>query len=163
MTTSAVMTPDVHDARRWDGATDLLLDAVRRFAMRVYRSFLPLSTTPSAGVTAGLEKSKHHPWKGAGPLSPRGRKGGSAMTKITHAMLFSALLPQFEMEERQALDWGEKFLDGRAQRQLRDQFEYQGSNIPVGVADFELARHKRRSTRQERDDLWLARTASMRQ
>ena len=85
------------------------------------------------------------------------------MKKITHAMLFSALLPQIEMEERQSLDWGEKFLDGRAQRHLRDQFEYQGSNIPVGMSEFELARHKRRSVRQERDDLWLARTAAMRQ
>jgi|HubBroStandDraft_3_1064219.scaffolds.fasta_scaffold18647_2 hypothetical protein len=82
------------------------------------------------------------------------------MKKITHAMLFSALLPHIEMEERQSLDWGEKFLDGRARRQLRDQFEYQGSNIPVGLSEFELARHKRRTTRHERDDLWLARTAA---
>jgi hypothetical protein len=78
------------------------------------------------------------------------------MKRITHAMLFSALLPHLEMEERQSLDWGEKFLDGRAQRQLRGQFEYQGSNIPVGVGDFEIARHKHRSTRQERYDVWVA-------
>jgi hypothetical protein len=74
------------------------------------------------------------------------------MRRITHAMLFSALLPQIEMEERQSLDWGEKFLDSASRRQLREQFEYQGSNIPIGVGQFELARHKRRSTRFETDD-----------
>jgi hypothetical protein len=73
-------------------------------------------------------------------------------TRITPVMLFSALLPQFEMDERQSLDWGEKFLDGKAQRQLRDQFEYQGSNIPLGVGEFEIARHRHRSTRHERPE-----------
>jgi hypothetical protein len=67
--------------------------------------------------------------------------------KITHAMLFSALLPHIEMEERQSLDWGEKFLDREARRQLRDRFEYQGSNIPVGANEFDLARYRRCSTR----------------
>jgi hypothetical protein len=66
-------------------------------------------------------------------------------------MLFSALLPQMEMEERQSLDWGEKFLDSASRRQLREQFEYQGSNIPIGVGEMDLARHKRRSTRFETD------------
>jgi hypothetical protein len=69
--------------------------------------------------------------------------------KITHAMLFSALLPQLEMEERQSLDWGEKFLDRVAQRQLREEFEYQGSNVPLGLTDLELARYKHRSTRPQ--------------
>jgi hypothetical protein len=63
-------------------------------------------------------------------------------------MLFSALLPQLEMEERQSLDWGEKFLDGRARRQLAEEFEYQGANVPLGLSEFELARYKHRSTRQ---------------
>ncbi|MDP9120868.1 MAG: hypothetical protein M3O15_05770 [Acidobacteriota bacterium] len=67
--------------------------------------------------------------------------------KITHAMLFSALLPHIKMEERQSLDWGEKFLDSRAQRELQSQYEYQGSNIPLGIGEFELARHKRCTTR----------------
>jgi hypothetical protein len=67
--------------------------------------------------------------------------------KITHAMLFSALLPQIEMEERQSLDWGEKFLDSQSRRQLRERFEYQGSNIPVGASEFDLARHRHSSTR----------------
>ncbi|HVT56911.1 MAG TPA: hypothetical protein VHR45_00800 [Thermoanaerobaculia bacterium] len=71
--------------------------------------------------------------------------------RITQAMLFSALLPQIEMVERQSLDWGEKFLDSRAQRQVRSQFEYQGSNIPVGVGDIEIARHKHRSTRHQKN------------
>jgi hypothetical protein len=70
------------------------------------------------------------------------------MTRITHAMLFSALLPQLEMEERQSLDWGEKFLDSQARRQLREEFEYQGSDVPLGVSEIELARHTHRSTRQ---------------
>ncbi len=69
------------------------------------------------------------------------------MSRLTHAMLFSALQPQFEMEERQSLDWGEKFLDHGARRQLRNQFEYQGSNLPIGLSAIELARHKGRSTR----------------
>jgi hypothetical protein len=51
------------------------------------------------------------------------------------------------MEERTSLDWGEKFLDHNSRRQLRDQFEYQGSNLPLGLSAFDLARHKRRSTR----------------
>jgi len=76
------------------------------------------------------------------------QKASFAMTKITHAMLFSALLPQLQMEERQSLDWGEKFLDSRARSQLREEFEYQGSNIPLGVSEIELARYKHRSTRQ---------------
>jgi hypothetical protein len=67
--------------------------------------------------------------------------------KITHAMLFSALLPHIEMEQRQSLDWGEKFLDREPRRQLRERFEYQGSNIPVGASVFDLARHRHRSTR----------------
>jgi len=71
------------------------------------------------------------------------------MTRITHAMLFSALLPQLEMEERQSLDWGEKFLDSQARRQLREEFEYQGSDVPLGVSEIELARYKHRSTRQQ--------------
>jgi len=71
------------------------------------------------------------------------------MTRITHAMLFSALLPQLEMEERQSLDWGEKFLDSQARRQLREEFEYQGSDVPLGVNAIELARYKHRSTRQQ--------------
>jgi hypothetical protein len=71
------------------------------------------------------------------------------MTRITHAMLFSALLPQLEMEERQSLDWGEKFLDSRARRQLREEFEYQGSDVPLGVSEIELARHRHRTTRQQ--------------
>jgi hypothetical protein len=71
------------------------------------------------------------------------------MTRITHAMLFSALLPQLEMEERQPLDWGEKFLDSRARRQLREEFEYQGSDVPLGVSEIELARHRHRTTRQQ--------------
>jgi hypothetical protein len=70
------------------------------------------------------------------------------MTRITHAMLFSALLPQLEMEERQSLDWGEKFLDSQARRQLREEFEYQGSDVPLGVSEIELARYKHRGTRQ---------------
>jgi hypothetical protein len=74
------------------------------------------------------------------------QKARSTMTKITHAMLFSALLPQLEMEERQSLDWGEKFLDSRARRQLREEFEYQGSDVPLGVDPIELARYKHRST-----------------
>lgn len=76
------------------------------------------------------------------------QKASFAMIKLTHAMLFSALLPQLKMEERQSLDWGEKFLDSRARSQLREEFEYQGSNIPVGVSEIELARYKHRSTRQ---------------
>jgi hypothetical protein len=67
--------------------------------------------------------------------------------KMTHALLFSALLPHLEMEERSSLDWGEKFLDSTSRRQLREQFEYQGSNLPIGRSDFDLARHRRRSTR----------------
>jgi len=77
------------------------------------------------------------------------QKARFAMTKITHAMLFSALLPQLEMEERQSLDWGEKFLDSRERRQLREEFEYQGSNIPLGVDPIELARYKHRTTRPQ--------------
>jgi hypothetical protein len=69
------------------------------------------------------------------------------MTKITHAMLFSALLPQLEMEERQSLDWGEKFLERHARRQLQEEFEYQGSNVPLGLSELELARYKHRDTR----------------
>lgn len=69
------------------------------------------------------------------------------MTKITHAMLFSALLPQLEMEERQSLDWGEKFLDRSSRRQLRDEFEYQGSNVPLGLSELEVARYKHQETR----------------
>jgi hypothetical protein len=69
------------------------------------------------------------------------------MTKITHAMLFSALLPQLEMEERQSLDWGEKFLDRSSRRQLRDEFEYQGSNVPLGLSELEVARYKHQATR----------------
>jgi hypothetical protein len=71
------------------------------------------------------------------------------MTKITHAMLFSALLPQFAMEERQSLDWGEKFLEGPARRQLQEEFEYQGSNVPLGLSELELARYKHRATRPQ--------------
>ena len=63
-------------------------------------------------------------------------------TKITHAILFSALHPQLAMEERQSLDWGEKFLDSRSRRQLREEFEYQGSNVPLGLSELELARYK---------------------
>jgi hypothetical protein len=70
--------------------------------------------------------------------------------RITTVMLFSALLPHIEMQERQALDWGEKFLDAKSKRQLRDQFEYQGSNIPLGVEKFDLARLRHCSTRHER-------------
>lgn len=70
--------------------------------------------------------------------------------KLTHAVLFSALLPHIEMEERQSLDWGDRFLEGRAQREMRSFFEYQGSNIPVGASEFDIARHKHRSTRHER-------------
>jgi hypothetical protein len=69
------------------------------------------------------------------------------MTKITHAMLFSALLPQLEMEERQSLDWGEKFLDRSSRRQLREEFEYQGSNVPLGLNQLEVARYKHQATR----------------
>ncbi|HEV3077289.1 MAG TPA: hypothetical protein VHB47_22905 [Thermoanaerobaculia bacterium] len=69
------------------------------------------------------------------------------MTKITHAMLFSALLPQLEMEERQSLDWGEKFLDRSSRRQLREEFEYQGSNVPLGLNELEVARYKHQATR----------------
>jgi hypothetical protein len=69
------------------------------------------------------------------------------MTKITHAMLFSALLPQLEMEERQSLDWGEKFLDGSSRRQLREELEYQGSNVPLGSSALELARYKHQAVR----------------
>ena len=71
------------------------------------------------------------------------------MTKITHAMLFSALLPQLEMEERQSLDWGEKFLDRSSRRQLRDEFEYQGSNVPLGLSELEVARYKHQVTRPQ--------------
>jgi hypothetical protein len=71
------------------------------------------------------------------------------MTKITHAMLFSALLPQLEMEERQSLDWGEKFLDGSSRRQLREEFEYQGSNVPLGLSELEVARYKHQVTRPQ--------------
>jgi hypothetical protein len=69
------------------------------------------------------------------------------MSKLTHAMLFSALQPQLEMDERQSLDWGEKFLDSAARHRLREQFEYQGSNLPLGLSHVEIARHKGRSTR----------------
>jgi hypothetical protein len=69
------------------------------------------------------------------------------MTKITHAMLFSALLPQLEMEERQSLDWGEKFLDRSSRRQLREEFEYQGSNVPLGLSELEVARYKHQAAR----------------
>jgi hypothetical protein len=71
------------------------------------------------------------------------------MTKITHAMLFSALLPQLEMEERQSLDWGEKFLDRSSRRQLRDEFEYQGSNVPLGLSELEVARYRNQATRPQ--------------
>jgi hypothetical protein len=69
------------------------------------------------------------------------------MTKITHAMLFSALLPQLEMEERQSLDWGEKFLDGSSRRQLREELEYQGSNVPLGLSELEIAPYRHQETR----------------
>jgi hypothetical protein len=69
------------------------------------------------------------------------------ISKITHAMLFSALLPQLEMEERQSLDWGEKFLDRSSRRQLREEFEYQGSNVPLGLSELEVARYKHQDTR----------------
>jgi hypothetical protein len=64
-------------------------------------------------------------------------------------MLFSALLPQLEMEERQSLDWGEKFLDRSSRRQLRDEFEYQGSNVPLGLSELEVARYKHQATRAQ--------------
>jgi hypothetical protein len=74
--------------------------------------------------------------------------------KFNSTVLFSALLPHIEMEERQSLDWGEKFLDTASRRQLRERFEYQGSNIPVGAGEFELARH-RHSTTRHGNDVWL--------
>jgi hypothetical protein len=67
--------------------------------------------------------------------------------RLTSAMLFSALFPHSEMQEYQPLDWGEKFLDAKSRRQVRDQFEYQGSNVPLGVERNDLARHRRMSTR----------------
>ena len=76
------------------------------------------------------------------------------MRKITRTVLFSALLPHIEMEERQSLDWGEKFLDTASRRQLRERFEYQGSNIPVGAGQFDLARHRHCSTRHGNEDPW---------
>jgi hypothetical protein len=78
--------------------------------------------------------------------------------KITRTVLFSALLPHIEMEERQSLDWGEKFLDTASRRQLRDRFEYQGSNIPVGANQFDLARFRHTSTRLANDANWLGAT-----
>jgi len=75
--------------------------------------------------------------------------------KFNRTMLFSALLPHIEMEERQSLDWGEKFLDTASRRQLHERFEYQGSNIPVGADPFALARHRHLSTRHGSDDNWL--------
>ncbi|HEV3459953.1 MAG TPA: hypothetical protein VHG32_25695 [Thermoanaerobaculia bacterium] len=83
------------------------------------------------------------------------RKGDRSVKKITRTVLFSALLPHIEMEERQSLDWGEKFLDTASRRQLRERFEYQGSNIPVGADAFELARHRHLSTRHGSSDNWL--------
>lgn len=77
------------------------------------------------------------------------------MNKISRTVLFSALLPHIEMEERQSLDWGEKFLDTASRRQLRERFEYQGSNIPVGATNVEIARHRHLSTRHGGDDNWL--------
>ena len=77
------------------------------------------------------------------------------MKKFNRTMLFSALLPHIEMEERQSLDWGEKFLDTASRRQLAERFEYQGSNIPVGADLFDLARHRHLSTRHGSDDNWL--------
>lgn len=76
------------------------------------------------------------------------------MKRITHAMLFSALMPHLEMEEREALDWGEKFLDHTSRRMLRKRLEYQGSNLPIGVGEFELARHRRRSVRFDEGPEW---------
>jgi len=76
--------------------------------------------------------------------------------KFNRTMLFSALLPHIEMEERQSLDWGEKFLDTASRRQLAERFEYQGSNIPVGAGPFDVARHRHLSTRHGSDDNWLA-------
>jgi hypothetical protein len=85
-------------------------------------------------------------------------EGRKAVKKITRTVLFSALLPHIEMEERQSLDWGEKFLDTASRRQLRERFEYQGSNIPVGAGEFVLARHKHTSTRHANDASWLGAT-----
>ena len=80
------------------------------------------------------------------------------MKKINRTVLFSALLPHIEMEERQSLDWGEKFLDTASRRQLRERFEYQGSNIPVGASEFDLARYRHCSTRHGNAGNWLAAT-----
>jgi hypothetical protein len=69
------------------------------------------------------------------------------MSMLTHATLLASLLPQRKAEAPQALEWGEKFLDFAGRRRSRDRFEYQGSNLPVGLSDSELARHKGRNTR----------------
>lgn len=82
------------------------------------------------------------------------------MKKITRTVLFSALLPHIEMEERQSLDWGEKFLDTASRRQLRERFEYQGSNIPVGADEFDLARYRHCSTRHASEASWLNATGA---
>lgn len=71
--------------------------------------------------------------------------------RLNTAVLFAALRPHLEMEERLSLDWGERFLDGPARRQLRDRFEYQGANIPAGARLLDFARHRNRTTRTGAD------------
>jgi hypothetical protein len=67
------------------------------------------------------------------------------MSLLNQTILFSALRPHLQMEERQSLDWGEKFLDHGSRRQLAERLEYQGSNLPIGLSELDLARHKSRN------------------
>ncbi len=74
------------------------------------------------------------------------------MRRLSSAALFSALLPHIEMEERESLDWGERFLDTASRRQLRERFEYQGSNVPLGAKLLDFARHRNQTTRHPGPD-----------
>ena len=69
--------------------------------------------------------------------------------RLTTAILRSALRPQLEFQDRLDLDWSASLLDRLQGRALNEQFEYQGSNIPLGrLLDF--AAHRRCTTREVR-------------
>lgn len=71
--------------------------------------------------------------------------------RYTRAMLFAALQPHMEMERRESLDWGERFLDRSSRRELRERWLFQGSNVPLGANVLDFARHRNRTTRLAAD------------
>ncbi|HVT57717.1 MAG TPA: hypothetical protein VHR45_04900 [Thermoanaerobaculia bacterium] len=69
---------------------------------------------------------------------------------MNNMLMFAALRPNRNLNDRESLDWAPHLLTGSSRREVLCAHEYHGADLPLGTPELEFDQHRRQTTRMVR-------------